>query len=73
MTAVDLTGRDVTGPDSASRHRHTLSFLAGLRGDPIRCLGVRTFGQSSNLSDAYALHGTDAGSVVDAGLGLLER
>jgi pyruvate dehydrogenase complex dehydrogenase (E1) component len=50
-------------------HPHTLAFLAALRGDPIRCLGVRAFGQSSSLEDAYALHGIDAASVVDAALG----
>lgn len=54
-------------------HPHTLSFLAGLRGDAIRCLGVTEFGQSSSLQDAYELHGIDAGSIVDAALGLLAR
>ncbi|MFC0556909.1 1-deoxy-D-xylulose-5-phosphate synthase N-terminal domain-containing protein [Planotetraspora thailandica] len=54
-------------------HPHTLSFLAGARGDRIRCLGVTEFGQSSSLADAYALHGIDAGSIVDAALGLLGR
>jgi pyruvate dehydrogenase E1 component len=54
-------------------HPHTLAFLAGLRGDPIRCLGVREFGQSSSLPDAYRLHGIDAASVVDAALSLLGR
>lgn len=54
-------------------HPHTLSFLAGVRGDRIRCLGVSDFGQSSNLEDAYELHGIDTGAVVDAALGLLGR
>ncbi|WP_139978279.1 transketolase-like TK C-terminal-containing protein [Nocardioides litoris] len=54
-------------------HPHTLSFLAGARGDRIRCLGVTEFGQSSDLSDAYALHGIDAYSVVEAALDLLGR
>lgn len=52
-------------------HPHTLSFLAGLRGDPIRCLGVSSFGQSSSVGDAYRLHGIDTASIVDAALGLL--
>ncbi|ANH36831.1 Pyruvate dehydrogenase E1 component [Nocardioides dokdonensis FR1436] len=52
-------------------HPHTLSFLAGARGDRIRCLGVEQFGQSSDLADAYRLHGLDAAAVVDAALGLL--
>ena len=54
-------------------HPHTLSFLAGARGDRIRCLGVRDFGQSSDLGDAYALHGIDSGSIVEAALTLIGR
>ncbi|GAA0394906.1 transketolase-like TK C-terminal-containing protein [Streptomyces luteireticuli] len=54
-------------------HPHTLAFLAGARGDRIRCLGVTEFGQSSDLHDAHALHGIDAVSVVDAALTLLGR
>lgn len=54
-------------------HPHTLSFLAGVRGDPIRCLGVTDFGQSSSLPDAYALHGIDPASIVDAALDHLGR
>ncbi len=54
-------------------HPHTLSFLAGVRGDPIRCLGVREFGQSSDIDDAYRLHGIDTGSIVTAALGLVGR
>ncbi|WP_239455418.1 transketolase-like TK C-terminal-containing protein [Nocardioides gilvus] len=54
-------------------HPHTLSYLAGVRGDRIRCLGVSDFGQSSNLEDAYALHGIDTAAMVDAALGLLGR
>lgn len=52
-------------------HPHTLAFLAGARGDAIRCLGVTEFGQSSSLEDAYALHGIDAASVTDAAMQLL--
>ncbi|WP_435745760.1 transketolase-like TK C-terminal-containing protein [Nocardioides sp. SYSU DS0663] len=54
-------------------HPHTLAFLAALRGDRIRCLGVTDFGQSSDLADAYALHRIDAASIVDAALGLTGR
>jgi pyruvate dehydrogenase E1 component len=54
-------------------HPHTLAFLAGSRGDVIRCLGVTEFGQSSSLPDAYRLHGVDAGSIVDAALTLIHR
>jgi pyruvate dehydrogenase E1 component len=54
-------------------HPHTLSFLAGARGDRIRCLGVTEFGQSSNLDDAHRIHGIDTASIADAALGLLGR
>jgi pyruvate dehydrogenase E1 component len=54
-------------------HPHTLSFLAGARGDRIRCLGVSDFGQSSDLDDAYRIHGIDTGSIVDAALTLIGR
>jgi pyruvate dehydrogenase E1 component len=54
-------------------HPHTLAFLAGLRGDRIRCLGVTEFGQSSNLADAYALHGIDSCAILDAAMSVLGR
>lgn len=54
-------------------HPHTLAFLAGARGDRIRCLGVRDFGQSSSLEDAYKLHGIDTEAIVDAALTLFDR
>ena len=54
-------------------HPHTLAFLAGLRGDRIRCLGVTEFGQSSSLADAYALHGIDTCAIVDAAMSVLSR
>ncbi|WP_037857977.1 transketolase-like TK C-terminal-containing protein [Streptomyces sp. NRRL F-5065] len=54
-------------------HPHTLSYLAGARGDRIRCLGVTEFGQSSDLTDAYALHGIGTDAIVDAALTLLDR
>lgn len=51
-------------------HPHTLAFLAGVRGDRTRTLGVTTFGQSTSLDDAYALHGIDADSIVKAAAAL---
>ncbi len=54
-------------------HPHTLAFLAGVRGDRTRNLGVTEFGQSSGLEDAYKIHGIDVGSIVDAALGLVGR
>jgi pyruvate dehydrogenase E1 component len=52
-------------------HPHTLAFLAGVRGDRIRCLGVTDFGQSSTLADAYRLHDIDTDAVVAAALDVL--
>lgn len=54
-------------------HPHTLAFLAGVRGDRIRCLGVTEFGQSSSLDDAYHIHHIDTGSIVDAALAMVGR
>lgn len=54
-------------------HPHTLAFLAGIRGDRTTNLGVTEFGQSSNLQDAYKLHGIDTASIVDAALSLVGR
>lgn len=54
-------------------HPHTLAFLAAARGDRTRCLGVTEFGQSSDLADAYALHGIDTFAIVEAALDLLGR
>ena len=52
-------------------HPHTLSFLAGARGDRTVSLGVREFGQSSDLQDAYRIHGIDEDSIVNAALNLV--
>ena len=54
-------------------HPHTLSFLSAIRGDRSVSLGVTRFGQSSDLSDAYKLHGLDADAIVAAALTLLGR
>jgi pyruvate dehydrogenase E1 component len=53
-------------------HPHTLAFLAAVRGDPIACLGVTAFGQSSALGDAYRKHGIDHATVVGAAFDLLD-
>ncbi len=54
-------------------HPHTLSFLAGVRGDRIQCLGVTEFGQSSNVREAYQIHGIDSPSIIDAAMMLTDR
>lgn len=51
-------------------HPHALSFLGAIQGVPSRALGVTTWGQSSSLDDAYALHGIDEASIVNAALDL---
>ncbi|WP_111719743.1 transketolase C-terminal domain-containing protein [Homoserinimonas sp. OAct 916] len=52
-------------------HPHTLAFLAGVRGDRIRNLGVTEFGQSSSVEDAYLIHGIDTASIVRAAVDLV--
>ncbi|GAB49141.1 transketolase-like TK C-terminal-containing protein [Mobilicoccus pelagius] len=54
-------------------HPHTLTFLAGVRGDRIASLGVSMFGQSSGMEDAHRLHAIDAESVVRAAYDLVGR
>jgi pyruvate dehydrogenase E1 component len=52
-------------------HPHTLSFLAGIRGDPQTSLGVSDFGQSGDVDDLYRHFGIDADTIVGAALDLL--
>lgn len=54
-------------------HPHTLAFLAGVRGDRTRNLGVSDFGQASSMSEAHAIHGIDAKAIVSNALDLLGR
>ena len=49
-------------------HPHTLAFLAGLHQVRAQHLGVCTFGESSDLADAYTRHGIDADAIVAASL-----
>jgi pyruvate dehydrogenase E1 component len=51
-------------------HPHTLSFLAGIRGDPQACLGVDDFGQSGDVDDLYRHFGIDSDTIVGAALDL---
>jgi pyruvate dehydrogenase E1 component len=53
-------------------HPHTLSFLAGVHGVPIACLGVTSFGQSGDVADLYEHFGIDSETIVGAALDLLE-
>ncbi len=53
-------------------HPHTLSFLAGVRGVRIACLGVSDFGQSGDLGDLYAYFGIDVETIVGAAFDLLD-
>lgn len=51
-------------------HPHTLSFLAGVRGDRLQMLGVSQFGQAAGVQEAYRIHGIDSESIVAAALDL---
>lgn len=44
-------------------HSHTLSFVAGIRGDRIACLDITECVECSNLEDAYELHSLDLASI----------
>ena len=52
-------------------HPHTLAFLGGVHAMPVTTLGVRSFGQSGDITELYAHHQIDAESVVGAALDLL--
>lgn len=50
-------------------HPATLTWLAGVAGNPIYPLGVTTFGQSADTVDLFAHHGIDANAIVAAAAG----
>jgi pyruvate dehydrogenase E1 component len=52
-------------------HPHTLSFLGGVGGGGVSCLGVERFGQAGDIAELYEHHQLDAESVVGAALDLL--
>ena len=47
-------------------HPATLSWLGGVGAFRVAALGVEKFGQSSDIADAYRLHGIDAEAILDA-------
>jgi len=53
-------------------HPHTLSFLAGVNGSRIACLGVSDFGQSGDVDDLYRHFGIDAATVIGAAWDLID-
>jgi pyruvate dehydrogenase E1 component len=53
-------------------HPHTLSFLAGIHGTAIACLGVSGFGQSGDVDDLYRHFGIDTNTIVGAAWDLLD-
>jgi pyruvate dehydrogenase E1 component len=53
-------------------HPHTLSFLAGIHGTAIACLGVADFGQSGDVDDLYRHFGIDTATVVGAAWDLVD-
>ncbi|MBM4362662.1 MAG: pyruvate dehydrogenase [Deltaproteobacteria bacterium] len=52
-------------------HPHTLSFLGGVVGQRMACLGVNDFGQSGDVQDLYRHFGIDTETIVGAALDLL--
>jgi pyruvate dehydrogenase E1 component len=52
-------------------HPHTLSFLSGVQGAPVACLGVSEFGQVGDVADLYRHFGIDTDTVVGAACDLL--
>jgi pyruvate dehydrogenase E1 component len=53
-------------------HPHTLSFLAGVRGAPLACLGVDDFGEVGDVSDLYRHFGIDADTIFSVACDLLD-
>src|SRR5205823_4877657 len=53
-------------------HPHTLSFLAGIHGAPIACLGVSDFGQSGDVDDLYRHFGIDTETIIGATWDLID-
>jgi pyruvate dehydrogenase E1 component len=49
-------------------HPATLSWMGGVRGQPVRSLGVTTFGQSGDIPDLYRVHRVDAEAITRAAL-----
>ncbi|MEM9683965.1 MAG: hypothetical protein AAF942_11925, partial [Pseudomonadota bacterium] len=47
-------------------HPATLSWLGATGDFRISALGVEKFGQSSDIPDAYRLHGIDRDAILDA-------
>lgn len=58
----------VTVQDASSHH---LAWLGGALGVPSTSLGVDRFGHSGTIADLYREYGLDAGSIVNAALGLV--
>lgn len=58
----------VTVHDASS---HALAWLGGAVGVPLASLGVDTFGQSGGVQDLRRDHDLDAGSIVNAALGVM--
>jgi len=58
----------VTIQDASS---HNLAWLGSALGVPTSSLGVDDFGQSGSVTDLYARHQLDSGSIVNAALGVL--
>jgi pyruvate dehydrogenase E1 component len=54
-------------------HPHTLSFVAGVHGVRIACLGVSEFGQVGEIDELYRHYGIDTDTIVGAAWDLVEE
>lgn len=52
-------------------HPATLSWLGSVRQQPLRPLGVESFGQSGDIPDLYRTHGLDAEAILEAAAAVL--
>ena len=49
-------------------HPHTLSFLSGVRCQPVTSLGVSDFGESGDIDDLYEHFGIDTDTIIGSGI-----
>ncbi len=59
-------GRDARIVSVIDGHPAALSWLGAVQGNPVRPLGVTSFGQSADIADLFAHHGIDAAAIVRA-------
>jgi len=65
-TMLQGMARDAALVTVLDGHPATLSWLGGVGAYRMSALGVEKFGQSSDIQDAYRLHGIDTEAILDA-------